>query len=323
MPAIGLIPGLVVGLREGIEAALIIGLIVGYLSKTGRKFLTKYVSIGFLIAVVASVLVAGVLVALSVSFEGLGEQLFEGISAILAVAILTFMIFWMMKAARNVREHFEQRVDAMAGRDEMFGLVGLSFVAVFREGLETALFTLGVASATTTADAVAGVAIGIFVAALIGLTLPRLSIRVSFRRFFQVTSAILILIAAGLAAQGIHEFQEAFEIQAGSAHIYNLQGVFSSGADNPVGYLLHGMVGYSDSPSQLEAIAYFAYLGIAVFLWWFVIIRKPREMSVQEQEPSTTEGKAQTGDAPGPAQDHDEAQSPMARAPVDVGDESP
>ena len=323
MPAIGLVPGLVVGLREGIEAALIIGLIVGYLSKTGRKFLTKYVSIGVLIAVVASVFVAGVLVALSVSFEGLGEQLFEGISAVLAVAILTFMIFWMMKAAKNVREHFEKRVDVMAGRNEMFGLVGLSFVAVFREGLETALFTLGVASATTTADAVAGVAVGIFVAALIGLALPRLSIRVSFRRFFQVTSAVLILIAAGLAAQGIHEFQEAFEIQAGSAHIYNVQGVFSSGTDNPLGYLLHGMVGYSDSPSQLEAIAYFAYLAMAAFLWWFVIIRKPRELSLQEQSPVVTDDEAKAIDTSDPAQDHSEIPIPMAPATVGTHDESP
>jgi len=276
MSATGLVPGIVIGLREGIEAALVVGLIVAYLVKTNRKNLTRYVLTGLGIAVAASVAVAGVLVALSVSFEGFTEELFEGVSAILAVAVLTFMIFWMMRVAKDVREHFEKRVDAMAGRGEMFGLTGLAFVAVFREGLETTLFMLGVAGATTTADAVAGVAVGILIAGLLGLALPRVSSRVSLKRFFQVTSILLMLIAAGLLAQGVHELQEAFGIQAGSAQIYNLQGVFSSGEDNPVGYLLHGIVGYSDSPRQLEAVVYFGYLAAALILWWFVVIRGTR-----------------------------------------------
>ncbi len=277
LATVGIIPGLVIGLREGIEAALIIGIMAGYLHKTGRGSLNKYVIIGSLLAIFASIAVAGVLIAMSVGFEGFTEEIFEGVSAILAVAILTFMIFWMLRASVEVRREFQDRIDEVAGRGEVYGLMGFAFVAVFREGLETALFMLGAASVTTTADAIVGVAIGIGFAFLLGIALPRLSVRISLKRFFQVTSVILILFAAGLFARGVHELQEAFALQAGSTAVYDLSGVFSSGEDNPVGYLLRGILGYSDSPSQLEVLAYFGFLALCAILFWFVVLRHRSE----------------------------------------------
>lgn len=278
MATVGLVPGFVIGLREGIEAALIIGILIGYLVKTERKPLVRFVLIGVTAAVIASVVVAAALFAMSVSFEGFVEEVFEGVMAVIAVAVLTFVILWMMRVAKDVRKNFELRLDTLAGKGQILGLVGLAFVAVFREGLEAVLFMMGVASSTTATDAVVGVAIGLMLATVIALLLPRLSTRVSFKRFFQVTSIFLIIIAAGLFAQGIHELQEAFAIQAGSTEIYDLRGVFPHRPENPLGYLLHGIIGYSDSPSQLEVVAYFSYLGLVLFLWWYVIIRKPEEV---------------------------------------------
>ena len=273
----GIVPGLVIGLREGIEAALIIGLIAGYLAKTGRGVLNKYVVTGAILAVIASVIVAGFLLAMTSGLEGTSEELFEGVSALLAVAILTFMIFWMMKESKHVRSQFQDRVDIVVARGEVYGLIGFAFIAVFREGVETALFMLGAAGATTASDAVAGVAIGLLIAVLIGIALPHLSVRISWKRFFQVTSIILVLFAAGLLARGVHEFQEAFSIQAGSASVYDLSGVFSSGEENPIGYLLHGILGYSDSPSQIEVVAYFGFLATCLFLYWYIILRTPKD----------------------------------------------
>jgi len=290
MAAVGIIPGLVIGLREGIEAALIVGLIAGYLSKTDRGSLNRYVIVGGILAVFASIAAAGLLVALSIGFEGTAEQLFEGITAIAAVAVLTFMIFWMMKASVEIRRHFQDRIDNVAGRGEVFGLIGFAFVAVFREGLETALFMLGAASATTTTDAVAGVALGIGIAVLLALALPRLYIRVSLKRFFQVTSVILILFAAGLFARGVHELQEASVIQAGSAPVYDLSGVFSSGENNPIGYLLRGILGYSDSPSQLEVAVYFGFLALCAFLFLFAVLRQRGVKTDDEEDAAVSEG---------------------------------
>lgn len=285
MAALGLAPGIVVGLREGIEAALIIGLIASYLKRTDRGNLVKYVIFGLVAAIVASIITAGILVALSVGLEGPAEEIFEGVSAILAVTVLTFMIFWMMRVAKDVRGSFEIRVDSLAGRREVLGLVGLAFLAVFREGVETALFMLGVASATSTADAVAGVTIGILAASVIGLSLPRLSGRISIRRFFQVTSVVLIVMAAGLLSSGVHELQEASGLQAGAGQIYNLEGVFSSGEENAIGYLLHGIIGYSDSPTQLQVFIYFTYLAAVVLTWRYIVMRKDDRLSDKTQSP--------------------------------------
>ncbi len=310
MASVGLVPGFVIGLREGIEAALIIGLLVGYLLKTDRKPLVRFVLIGVIAAIIASVVVAGALFAMSVSFEGFAEEVFEGVMAIIAVAVLTFVIFWMLTVAMDVRKNFELRLDTLAGKGQVLGLVSLAFVAVFREGLETVLFMLGVASSTTAADAVVGVAIGLMLATTIALLLPRLSTKVSLKRFFQVTSILLIVIAAGLFAQGIHELQEAFAIQAGSAEVYNLKGVFPHGEENPAGYLLHGIIGYSDSPSQLEVAAYFCYLGLVAFLWWFVNFRKPKEV---KDEP-----EASGPDVPTPPAAAEMATEPMTSGALET-----
>ena len=114
MAAVGIVPGMVIGLREGIEAALIVGLIAGYLMKTGRGTLNRFVFVGVILAVAASVVVAGLLVAMSLNLEGTSEELFEGVTAIIAVTVLIFMIFWMMKASKDIREHFHDRVDIAA-----------------------------------------------------------------------------------------------------------------------------------------------------------------------------------------------------------------
>ncbi|MEK6851670.1 MAG: FTR1 family protein, partial [Candidatus Thermoplasmatota archaeon] len=198
--AVGVVPGLVVGLREGIEAALIIGIILAYLTKIDRKPLRRYVYMGTLAAFGAS-LVAALLFALLIGeFEGTAEQMFEGVAAILAVVVLTSMILWMMTAAKDIRKHVEQRIDVLVDRRQVLGLSSLAFIAVFREGVETVLFMAGLAGAVPTADLVAGVAIGLLAAAFIGFGIYGAAWKIDLRRFFQVTSLLLIVIALILTA---------------------------------------------------------------------------------------------------------------------------
>jgi len=257
--AVGIIPNLIIGLREGIEAALIIGIILGYLVKIGRGSLNRYVYLGTAGAMGVSAGVAAVLVLMTIEFEGFGEQVFEGVAMLVAVAVLTSMVLWMMKASRSIKVHVQQRIDAALRGQQAFGLVLLSFVVILREGVETALFVFGAGRLTSPLEAIIGVAVGLLVAAIIGIGLIRVSWRIDLKRFFQVTSVFLVVIAAGLFAHAVHELREAINWSLGSATLYDLTRSFPDDASNAAGYLLRGIVGYSAAPTVLESSAYVAY----------------------------------------------------------------
>ncbi len=236
--------------------------------KIDKAGLRRYVYGGTAGAIAASTALAGILFALGAEFEGPAEAAFEGFALTLAVAVLTSMVFWMMKASKNISVHVQHRIDAYLDGSRLFGLVLLSFLVVFREGVETALLMFGAGTETSPADATIGVAIGLFIAGILGVGIMRLSWRIPLHRFFQVTGVALVVIGAGLFATGVGEFQEAFGWTLGSNLVYNLSPVFSSDAGNPLGYLLRGIVGYNDAPTLLEAAAYMGYwiLTVAVYL---------------------------------------------------------
>ncbi len=268
MASAGIAPGAIIGLREGVEAALVVGIILGYLVKVGRPGLRRYVYGGTAAAFAASAALAGALFLLGAEFEGAAESAFEGTALILAVVVLTSMIFWMMKASKSLSAHVQKRIDSYLDGSQLFGLVALSFLVVFREGVETALLMFGAGAETSASDATLGVGVGLLIAGVLGVGIMRLSWRIPLSRFFQVTGVALVVIGAGLFATGIHEYQDAFGWTLGSGLVYNLGSVFSSGPENPLGYLLRGIVGYNDAPTILESIAYVAYwtLITAVYL---------------------------------------------------------
>ncbi len=266
MASTGVVPGLIIGLREGIEAALVIGIILAYLVKVQRLDLRRYVYGGTVGAFVASAGLAGALFALAIEFEeSTAEALFEGFAIILAVFVLTSMIFWMMKASKSIKVHVQQRLDSILRGSQVLGLAALSFLVVFREGVETALLMFGAGAQTTPFEAIVGVGLGLLVAGIIGVGIVRASWRINLKSFFQVTGLALVIIAAGLFATGIHELQEGFGWSFGGALVYDLTQVFPSGEANAIGYLLRGIVGYSDAPTVLEVVAYLGY-------WIFVVI---------------------------------------------------
>ena len=255
----GIIPSLIIGVREGIEAALVIGIILGYLVKIGRLALKRHVYAGTIVAFFASAGVAAVLFAATVEFQGFGEQIFEGVTMLVAVAVLTSMVLWMMKAARSIKVHVQERIEAVLKQSAVFGLTLLSFVVVFREGVETALFMFGAGALTSPFEAILGVGLGLLIAGIIGVGIVRVSWRLNLRRFFQVTGIFLVVVAAGLFANAVHELQDAFAWQFGSAAVYDLHLIFPADASNTVGYLLRGIIGYSDAPTVLEVSAYVGY----------------------------------------------------------------
>lgn len=266
MNLVDVTPGLIIGLREGIEAALVIAVILGYLNKTSRLELRRYVYAGSAAAGVVSALVAGVIFLVSAEFAGPAEALFEGFTMILAVLVLTSMLFWMMKAAKNIKVHVERRLDAVLRRSQVFGLAALAFLVVVREGIETALFMYGAGALTTPIDSVVGVALGLFLAGFVGVGIVRASWRINLRRFFQGTGIALTVIAAGLFANGIAELQEGFGWAFGSGFVYDWSSILPD-ETSPAGSLLRGVVGYSQHPTVLAAAAYVGYWAFAVLLY--------------------------------------------------------
>ncbi len=263
----GVVPGLVIGVREGIEAALVIGIILGYLVKVGRRDLMRFVYAGTIAAFAASAAIAGFLFVLVGEFEGAVEQMFEGFTMILAVVVLTSMVFWMMKAAKDIKVHVQQRLEDVLSHGQVAGLVALTFLVVVREGIETALFVFGTGALVSAADVVTGVSLGLAIAGIIGVGLVRASWRINLRRFFQTTGAVLVVIAAGLFANGVQELQGAFGWTFGSALVYDLHAVLADDASNPLGYLLRGIVGYSQAPTMLSAAAYIGYWAFAILVY--------------------------------------------------------
>ena len=262
MTAVGIIPSLVIGVREGIEAALVIGIILGYLVKIQRGGLKRYVYSGTIAAFLVSAGVAGALIALTWEFQGVAQQLFEGITMLVAVAVLTSMVLWMIQAARSIKVHVQERIDAVLRQSEVFGLALLSFVIVLREGVETALFVFGAGALTSPFEAVLGVGLGLLIAGVIGVGIIRVSWRLNLRRFFQVTGVFLVIVAAGLFSNAVLELREALGWQL--LPVYNLTAIFPANETNTAGYLLRGIIGYSDAPTLVEVAAYFGY--------WIVVI---------------------------------------------------
>ena len=269
-----MLPTYLLSLREGLEAALIIGIVLGALAKIRRSDLSPAVWLGALSAVGVSVLTALLLTTFGMSLEEEAEQIFEGITMLIAAGILTWMIFWMSKQARFLKSELEAGVNKAAASTETGkrAMFWLAFVAVVREGVELALFITaaffaGDQSQVTTniIQTLAGTILGLGTAILLGWTLFATTVRLDLRRFFQVTGFLLILFAAGLVAHGIHEFNEVGWIPSVVEHIWDVNAILDE--NSIVGQLLKTLFGYNGNPSLTEMIAYFVYLAVVTVLW--------------------------------------------------------
>ena len=267
-----MLPTYLLSLREGLEAALIIGIVLGALTKIRRNDLSPAVWLGTLSAVGISILTAVILTSFGMSLEETAEQIFEGVTMLIAAGILTWMIFWISKQARFLKSELEAGVNKAAASTGKRAMFWLAFIAVVREGIELALFITAAffagdqSQATTNIiQTLAGTILGLGTAALLGWTLFATTVRLDLRRFFQVTGILLILFAAGLVAHGVHEFNEVGWIPAVVEHIWDVNSIIDETSLG--GQLLRTLFGYNGNPSLTEMLAYFAYLAVVTILW--------------------------------------------------------
>ena len=200
--------GLVV-LREGFEASLIVGIVLAFLHRTGRRdgFWPVWIGAGAALAISAG---AGILLfAVGAELEGRAEAAFEGATMLFAAALLTWMIFWMRRQARTIKHELEAQVEHALAAGSTFALALVAFLAVLREGVETALFLFGTVEGSNKLVATTSAAVGLAGAVLLGYLFYRGASRLNLRVFFTATSVLLLLFAGWLLAQGLHELAEA------------------------------------------------------------------------------------------------------------------
>jgi high-affinity iron transporter len=255
-------------LREGLEAALIVGILSGYLGRIGRRDALGRVWLG-VIAAAALSFVAGVVVIVTIGElpEAVSATL-EATAALLAVGVVTWMLFWMRRQGRALKGELEQQVSNAFSRGSTNAIVGLAFVAVLREGLETALFLLAIFQSNNgeAAATLVGALGGLAIAVLIGFAIFRAGVRVNLRRFFSVTGVVLIFVAAGLLIFAVDEFIDAGVI-AKTGVLFDLGGLLPG--DSNLGSLLHGLFGYVPDPTFLQGALYVLYLVPVLTLFLF------------------------------------------------------
>lgn len=253
-----------IGLREGMEAALVVGILVAYLVRTARRAHVRYVWAGVGAAVALSATVGAIL---TFGPAGLGERAEEtlaGILSLLAVGLVTWMVFWMARAARHLRRGLEQRLDGAVATGGL-AVAAVAFLAVAREGVETALFLWAGASATEGTSPALGAALGLAAAVVLGWAVYRGAVRLDLRAFFTWTGFALIVIAAGVLAYGVHELQEVGLVPGEDATAYDVSGVVAP--DSTLGVVLRGLVSYSATPSWATVVVWWLYLGVVATLY--------------------------------------------------------
>jgi len=264
----------VIGLREGVEASLIVGIVAAFLRQRGAGRDLRWVWLG---VGTAAALCAAVAVALEVIDSNLPERQQEGLEtviALVAVAMVTSMIVWMARNARSLRGELEQRAGTALAQGSVVALATMAFLAVLREGFETAVFLLSAFQAS--ADRVAtslGAGLGILLAVVVGVAIYRGGMRINLARFFTATGLVLVVVAAGLMAFAAHTGAEAGWIDVGQAQLVDLSALVRPGSVQSA--LLTGVLGIQPRPTIIEGAAWAAYLVPAVL---FVVLtgRRPR-----------------------------------------------
>ena len=262
-----LVPFLIM-LREGIEAALIVGIIASYLKQTGRGQWMPAVWIGVFLAAALSLLEGGGLELMSAEFPQKQQELFEGIVGLVAVGILSSMVFWMRKVARSIKHSLHTSLDhALAGsKHQVTALIAMVFFAVAREGLETVFFLLAVFQQSEGPAAPLGALLGLILAIGVGFAIYTGSMRLNLSLFFRWTGLFILVVAAGILANSVQALHEAGIWNQLQGVVFDLSSALPM--DGPLGSVLAGMFGYQDAPTVSVLGAYVIYLAVTLAMFF-------------------------------------------------------
>jgi len=254
-----------IGLREGLEAALVVSILVAFLVRTERRSALPWVWAGVAVAVAISVAVGALLTFTSSSMSFEAQEAFGGSMSIIAVGFVTWMIFWMRRTARALSGELRDKLE-QALQIGSWAVVLMAFLAVGREGLETAVFFWAAAQAAgSTTSPLVGFVAGIAVAVALAYLIYRGAVRINLAKFFTVTGILLIFVAAGILAYGMHDLQEANILPGLNTLAFDISAQIP--ADSWYGTLLKGIFNLSPRTSVLEAVVWVLYVGVVLTLF--------------------------------------------------------
>ena len=262
-----------IGLREGLEASLVVTILVAYLVRSERRHLLPRIWAGVALAVLVSLAFGALLTWGPRGLTFQAQEAIGGSLSIVAVGFVTWMIFWMARAARSLSGELRGQIDraAEAGR---WSLVAVAMLAVGREGLETALFLWAATQTATGAHTastvpawqpITGAVLGIATAVVLGYLLYRGAVKINLTKFFTWTGAFLIVVAAGVLGYGFHDLQEAGILPGLNSLAFDVSGTIDEGSW--YGTLLKGVFNFSPQTTWLQAAGWAAYLVVTMTLF--------------------------------------------------------
>ncbi|WP_261553851.1 iron uptake transporter permease EfeU [Frankia tisae] len=291
-----MLPTFVIGLREGLEASLIVGIVAAFLRQRDRRDALRQVWIGVSLALL---LCFGIGIALHVLDRELPQRQQEGLETVIgliAVAMVTYMVVWMRRHSRDLRGSLESATASALESGSTRALVLMAFLAVLREGFETAVFLIAAFNASTSpASAGGGALLGVLVASAVGFGIYRGGVHINLARFFRVTGFVLVLIAAGLLATAAHTAHEAGWLDLGQQRTFDLSWLVRPGT--PLASVLTGVLGLQPRPVVAEVVVWLVYLlPLAAYVAWPARRRPPAGPTTAARR--GTEGAPATDPAP-------------------------
>ncbi len=271
-------------LREGLEASLIVSILFAVIRQLGQTHQARAIWTGIGLAILGSLIGGGIVYVLVRNYVGSTLQtIFETVTYLIAVVLLTAMTFWMQRHSRSLKKEITIKASA-AGSGFALGL--LAFTTVGREGLETAFFTLAFAFQTNGWLLLLGALLGLLTAVGLCFLIYRLGYRLDYRIFFRVMGLLLLFFAAGLLGDAVQNMQALNWLPLGTTPLWNTAHILSE--DSTLGDILHTFLGYAEAPTILQGLLYTAYLLITgtIFAW---MTRKPS--MGQPVQPATTRGE--------------------------------
>ena len=274
-------PTFLIGLREGLEASLVVGILIAYLVKSGNGHRLRPIWGGIAAAVGISLAFGALLQFTSAELSFKAQEAFGGFASLLAVAFVTWMVFWMRRTARFLKTELHGRLDTALALGPV-ALAVTAFIAVGREGLETALFLwAAVQSTERSATPVTGAVLGLLAAVALGYLLYKRAVHLNLKTFVTWTGAGLIIVAAGVFAYGIHDLQEAGILPGLNTLAFDVSEQVPP--SSWYGTLLKGVLNFSPRTSVLEAIAWCSYV-VPVLVLFFRPAAPATATAVPERE---------------------------------------
>lgn len=275
-----------IGLREGLEASLVVSILIAYLVKSGNRKALPPVWTGVSTAIVVAIGFGIALTVASGEMQFKTQETFGGLLSIIAVGLVTWMVFWMRRTARFMKAELEGKLQGALSMGTG-ALFAVSFLAVGREGLETALFLwTNITNADNSTEPIIGAVLGLLTAALLGYLLYRGGLRLNLKKFFTITGVALIVVAAGVFGYGFHDLQEASILPGLTTLAFEPSSWFSGmgEAGRWLQTALQGVFNLTPQVTVAQAIAWVVY--IVPVMFFFLRPSKPPVVTAPREQPA-------------------------------------